>query len=333
MGFFVGVVLAVLVSTVFSCTREEVPEETGREKLVSVLFSPGGLGDQGYNDLILAGFQKVRKECGDIDMVFYTPDSVGQAERIVREWLHASSPYRDEIFVLASSDYEYMLRNVLRDECPDGTVPPEKDMLLFESVNIYSLPVRTLRISTFGASYLAGVSAAAYYGDRPALAVSANQTDRAVLSAVDGFVAGWRHTTSVPVDTVCMAADWTGFVQSEKAYRKMHEWSKVYGFVFPVAGGTNNGIYKYLRENPESMKTAGMDVNQFYLCSDIIGSVLKHIDILIYDSIMEWIGTGDIAASDFYGLEDGYSEWFCPLNVGAGIKEKAIMEEKAYENR
>lgn len=331
--------LITVVSIVFflsgvSCTERKIIHDNLCNKRISVVFSPGGLGDSGYNDLILEGFQRIRRDFpDDVDIMFYMPDSLSQARDILVQWLEAESLYDDELFVLASSDYEDMLRDVFLDIYPDKTAGPEKDLMLLESYNRYSLPVRTLRIASFGASYMAGVQAATEYGTRPALVMAANPYDRPVLSAVCGFIEGWKSASSEKVDTVCMSADWNGFIQSDKAYQKMHEWCNEYGFVFPVAGGTNNGIYKYLRENPGSAKTAGMDVDQSFLCADIIGSVLKHLDNLIYDSLQEWIVRGDMCLKEFYGLEDGYSEWDCPDFPDDGIKGTAVIKEHEYETR
>lgn len=325
----------VLLQACFACTEEYIePEEYTYTKQISVVFSPGGLGDSGYNDLILTGFQKLRKSNPDgVKIMYYMPDSLPQARKILEKWLEQKNAYNDELFVLASSDYENMLKDVLSEQYPDNEIDPEKDILLLESYNQYSLPVYTLRITTFGASYLAGVQAATEYGEKPALVVAANPYDKPVLSAVNGFMEGWKSVSAEKADTLCMAGDWKGFIMAEEAYQGMHEWSKEYGFVFSVAGGTNNGIYRYLREHPGSMKTVGMDIDQSYLCADIIGSVLKHLDNIIYDSLQEWIKSGKIQTMDFHGLIDGYAEWYSPVATDKEIIETAIRKEHEYETQ
>lgn len=328
----IAVIFSLLLSCV-SCGKETYPYDVPAETEVYVMFSPGGLGDQGYNDLILTGFLRLRQAYPDICFIFYTPDSVEEAETIVTDWIAAPAGSGDELFVLASSDYEDMIKGVLDGQSRYDSPGSGKDILLIESSNRDSLPVRTLRISIYGASYLAGLSAAGQYGDRPALVVGANPNDEPVLSAVYGFMDGWKSAAATGIDTVFMSTDWNGFIMSEEAYRKMGEWAQAYGFVFPVAGGTNNGIYKYLREYPGSMKTAGMDTDQSYLCSDIIGSVLKHIDRLVYDAVSQWIETGDIAEEGYCGLHDGYAEWLWPETIDDGTMQTAIRKENEYENR
>lgn len=326
------IAILCLAALTCSCSKPESVQDPAFGKQIRVMFSPGGIGDMGYNDLILAGFQKLRMNRSDISMVFHMPDSLPQAQDIFTDWLDGQGDGKDELFVLASSDYEDMLKEVLeaRERAGSGH-DPAREILLMESSNPDSLPVYTLRISTYGASYLAGISAASKYGDKPALVMAANPYDKPVLSAVDGFTDGWTSAGGSQIDTVCMANDWTGFIMYEEAYSRMDEWSKKYGFIFPVAGGTNNGIYKYLRENPSQMKTAGMDVDQSYLCADIMGSVLKHIDRLVYDTVSEWIDTGDIPAKPYSGLADGYSEWLSDSIADTADIERAKKLERDYE--
>ena len=326
------IVILCLAAMTCSCSKPETVQDPVAGKQIRVMFSPGGIGDLGYNDLILAGFQKLRMDRSDISMVFHMPDSLPQAKDIFTDWLDGQGDGKDELFVLASSDYEDMLKEVLeaRERAGSGH-DPAREILLMESSNPDSLPVHTLRISTYGASYLAGISAASRYGDKPALVMAANPYDKPVLSAVDGFTDGWTSAGGSQIDTVCMANDWTGFIMYEEAYSRMDEWSGKYGFIFPVAGGTNNGIYKYLRENPSQMKTTGMDVDQSYLCADIIGSVLKHIDKLVYDSVSEWIDDGSMREGSFFGLAEGYSEWLCDVKADSAMVEKAIKLENDYE--
>lgn len=325
--------LLILLLLSVSCSKGELPKEDTAIKKIHVMYSPGGLGDSGYNDLILSGFQRIRLDCPEVCMIFYTPASIEDAQTIMYKWLNDSNTSDDELFVLASSDYENMLRELLERDFSESETVKEKDILLFESPNSYSLPVSTMRISIFGASYLAGISAADSCGDMPALVVGANPKDEPVLSAVYGFIEGWKSRSRSAIDTVYMSTDWNGFIQSEKAYQKMHEWSKTYGFVFSVAGGTNNGIYRYLRENPGTMKTTGMDVDQSYLCSDIIGSVLKHIDRLVYNMMTGWIETGKISAKEYYGLSDGYAQWLWPNEIDSDLMRTAIRLENEYEDR
>lgn len=117
----------------------------------------------------------------------------------------------------------------------------------------------------------------------------------------------------------------------------MSDWSKEYGYIFPVAGGSNAGIYRYSRENEDSPFLAGMDIDQSGLSNKITGSVIKEIDRLIFEYLMEWSTTGTMPKAQLYGLESGYADWkLSPLyeveykDVMEQIRQQAITKEKEY---
>lgn len=53
-----------------------------------------------------------------------------------------------------------------------------------------------------------------------------------------------------------------------------------------------------------------MDIDQSSLSTRITGSVIKNIDVLICQYLLEWIHTGTMPESQLYGLDSGYADWF-----------------------
>lgn len=320
---FVAVVLA-------SCSKEDdlVPDAVTPQ--VIFLFSPGGLGDMSYNDCILEGLQQFKMENIDIDTYLYSPRSLEEAERIFSDWLVRPGNGIPVLFVLASNDYEPMAEKYLAE----SSLPDGKSILLFESDKQYAdANIRTFQISTFGASYLAGSTATLCTGGRKALAVLANDSDHPISVTRDGFVEGFGGECDVEY----LAEDWTGYVQASLTYQKMSTWSKEYGFIFPVAGGSNAGIYRYSREYEDSPFLAGMDIDQSGFSNRITGSVIKHIDRLVYEYLTEWTQTGFMPEARLYGLESGYADWqLSPLfeheynDAVNGLRQQAINKEKKY---
>ena len=313
-----------------ACQDVDEPVIESAAPQIVFLFSPGGLGDMSYNDCILEGVQRFRMEYPETDIYIYSPESLAEAERIFSDWLLLPESDIPALFVLATSDYEPIAEKYLNDR----DLTSNKSILLFESRKQYADPgIHTFQISMYGASYLAGATASLCCGASKALAVLANDSDSPIGIAKDGFIAGFSGIC----DVTYLADDWTGYVQSSLTYRKMSEWSKDYGFIFPVAGGSNAGIYRYSRENPDSPFLAGMDIDQSMLSDRITGSVIKNIDRLVCEYLTQWTTTGTMPGNRLYGMESGYADWLLSPSyteeygaVVERLRQSAIEKEKEY---
>lgn len=313
-----------------ACSKEDDPVADAMQPRIIFLFSPGGLGDMSYNDCILEGVQRFKLEQPETDIYIYSPESVEEAEKIFSDWLVRPESNIPVLFVLATSDYEPVAEKYLKEH----SLTANKSILLFESRKRYSDPnIHTFQISMYGASYLAGATATRCCGDKKALALLANDSDSPIGIARDGFIAGFQGNCDVEY----LADDWTGYIQSSLAYQKMSDWSKDYGYIFPVAGGSNSGIYRYSRENEDSPFLAGMDIDQSRLSDKITGSVIKEMDRLIFEYLTEWVTAGTMPEARLYGLESGYVDWkLSPLyeaeyeGIMEQTRQQAIIKEQAY---
>lgn len=327
-GFAIWAILSVLLFT--SCQSSDEPGLESIHPQIIFLFSPGGLGDMSYNDCILEGVQRFKLEQPETDIYIYSPESLDEAEKIFSDWLVRPESNIPVLFVLATSDYEPIAEKYLKEH----SLTANKSILLFESRKRYNDPhIHTFQISMYGASYLAGATAALCCGDKKALALLANDSDSPIGIARDGFIAGFQGDCDVKY----IADDWTGYIQSYFTYQKMSDWSKEYGYIFPVAGGSNAGIYRYSRENADSPFLAGMDIDQSGLSHKITGSVIKEIDRLIFEYLMEWSKTGTMPEAQLYGLESGYADWkLSPLyeaeykDIMGQTRQQAITKEIEY---
>ncbi|MDE7414026.1 MAG: BMP family ABC transporter substrate-binding protein [Muribaculaceae bacterium] len=281
---------------------------------IIVLYGPGGLGDQGYMDCILSGVQMFkRKHYSEVDMYQYSPSTMEEAARLVNDWLSLPQSNVPALFVVASSDYELLITESLSRH----SLTNNKRMLMFENDTHLDLPVTIFQMSMYGASYLAGVTAAEYVrnlgedtGTKNALILLAHPNDKTIAKSGVGFKAGFDSAAPDAVAyTEYLADDWTGYASAQTAYQRMSKWSKDYAFVFPVAGGSNQGIFRYTREYPDSPLTAGMDIDQSGLSRNIMGSVIKHIDKVVFDFMETWLSTGELPESTVFGLESGYVDW------------------------
>ncbi len=330
--------LSVMTVAIAGCSGSaDEPAASAPTPQIVMLYGPGGLGDQGYNDQVLVGVQNFKKTYHEkVDLYQYSPGSIEEAERLLTDWLSLPESNVPALFVAGSSDYEELLKEVLGKK----SLTSNKRLLFFESDNENSLPVTTFKLSMYGASYLAGITAAANSAlqtDRKdVLVLLAHPHDGVIASAGRGFQDGFNDCqTGAKAFTEYLADDWTGYVSAQQAYQRMGEWANAYSFIFPVAGGSNQGVYRYTREAYDPPLTAGMDVDQSGLSRSITGSVIKRIDKVIYNYLETWLLTGELPESRAYGLESGYTDWqlspnfpqFKPMVEAA--RAEAVKKEKA----
>ncbi len=324
-------ILSLFAVAVSSCSSADEPQEaTTQEKVVVFLFSPGGLGDMSYNDCILEGVQRFKMKHPEIDTYIYSPDSLQEAEKIFSDWLERPASNIPVLFALGSSDYEPMAEKHLAER----SMTENKSILLFESQKQYKDEnIHTFQISMYGVSYLAGIVAKVCLGEKEPLVILANNSDSPIGIAKEGFIAGYGDNCDVEY----LADDWTGYVSATLVYQKMSDWAAGYGFIFPVAGGSNGGIYRYSREFDDCPYLAGMDIDQSNLSNKITGSVIKHIDRLIYEYLTEWALSGSMPENQLYGIESGYVDWQLSsrykdsfYELVSSHRQEAINKEKEY---
>lgn len=333
--------LASLSLVSSGCSSEEdepVPPPSEPTPQIIVMYGPSGLGDQGYMDCILTGVQKFKRaHYAEVDMYQYSPTTMEEAERLLSDWLSLPQSNIPALFVVASSDYEALVTEALSEY----SLTDNKRMLMFENDTQLDLPITIFQMSMYGASYLAGVTAAEYVrslgedaANKDALILLAHPNDVTIAKSGAGFQEGFNSGgIDAKAFTEYLAEDWTGYVSAQAAYQRMSTWSKNYAFVFPVAGGSNQGVYRYTREYPDSPLTAGMDVDQSGLSRNITGSVIKHIDNVVYDFMETWLSTGELPESTVFGLESGYVDWLLSPNYSQyqpivdAARQEAIRKE------
>lgn len=326
-------ILFVIALLMGGCSDEEDSSRENRyaSKQVIVLFSPGSIGDMGYNDQVLRGVQQVKKE-KDFLLLFSSPSSLEEARRIFEEWLEMDTDDVDCLFVLGGNEYEDMAR-----ECLIGGKYPDKKVLLFETLDT-EIPAYTFCISMYGACYLAGGVAVPFAPDHAAV-LCGNRNDATVARAAEGFAKGYTDHGGKVVDTYFLADDWTGYAMPDSAYRAVARLAGEYSYLFPLAGGSNLGMYRYSREYPDDFYMTGMDVDQSGYSSRITCSVVKNIDRLIGYYLDLWLENEPMPHHEIYGLESGYidvvvspgyEETLRP--IVSSLRDKAVEEENKFLN-
>lgn len=332
----------ILLNSIFfgfvSCSHEVIDEkdiESLRGVHITFMFPPEGLGDEGYNDLILIGLQRFYMAYPEISLSISCPETLDEANKKFSDWL-SHTPKEGcsrDLFVLASSDYEKLAEQVKTLQSKENI---KREVLLFESTNRNKLPLAYFSTTMYGASWLSA-QAVSEVGIRSPLIIGAYEGEVVTQSSIKGFTDGFMNQSGVTPAISYLSQDPSGFAMAKEAYENMSFWGQNYNFIFPVAGGSNIGIYRYLREYPRGCYTAGMDLEQSGVCANIMLSIVKKMDLLVEYYLTTWLEEGGFPAPTIYGLESGYvdcivSPYFKEVLESSIIKkrEEAIQYEKEY---
>lgn len=341
----VAVMLLTMGYCAISCNKDDDTsnaETPAVQSEVLVLFSIAGLGDGSYNDQILRGIKLMENEHSQgMAIRFITPANLEEVESVCTSWWENVDKTDEKgrlprrLLVLASSDYVDIARRVFAN----AEMNINRCVLAFEAEDNgdETEQIRTFGISMYGASWLAGRTAREL-GCKHPLVLLGNGQDNTIYDARDGFVEGFGQSEDgLSAVTEALADNFSGYGLPTELYKKMHDYDGQYDFIYAMAGGSNMGAYRYLRENPEcGIYTAGMDTDKSAYSTLIVGSMVKRIDLVLYDHLTNWYHQKDLPRYQFYGLESGYINWqiadrYPQLKAGVDANwQTAIKKEKEY---
>ena len=270
---------------------------------VEIVFSPEGVGDQGYNDKILYGLQQAALKHG-LTLGIHIPLVKEQAVEIYSEWL--AREYDDDceraLFIFSGSEYEEFLDSLALPE------DPRKDVMMFETDRHHE-GIYTFNIGCYAASYLAGVMSVFQDDDmqQKALVLAANPHDRNVKRTVDGYRDGYLAGGGDGCDVIYLSdKPDKGYNRQEEAYQICVQNFGDYFYYFPVAGASNKGVYRFSREYCDFV--VGMDSDMSIFSTFIGMSVVKHIDRAINDILESLLQYKDIPYHQNFTYSSGYEE-------------------------
>lgn len=279
-----------------ACTiRDFFEKPDSPEHLVRVLFSSGGLGDLSFNDGILRGIlEEKEKTC--FRLYYTSPADMVQAEQIIRQWQEEDNP-ESCYTILVGSEYAELIHRLRFDEF--------RSNWLILDTSEREMNITALRYYGFGVSFLTGM-AVRLYTHADTVAFVGGQNLDFIEECRNGFQDGFIHAGGREVLSSYLSDTPEGFASADKAYRLADSLYQKYTFIYAVAGGSNNGIYEYLRKNPNvGGYTNGVDVDQSDYSDRILGSVVKNIGECAGEYIREWVQGNPITEYKVYGLQSG----------------------------
>lgn len=328
--------LCVSVCALWACTDIEHIDTPSPGQKICVLFAPNGLGDNGYNDQILRGVVQFANndEFANVEVDYYNPMSLNDGVRIIDEWCDTALEKRNSLLVLASAVYKDTLTSRLQRKPLDTSC---RQVLMFETDEVNLPSVMTFNMSMYGTAYMAG-ALAGEMSFSPLIAL-ANPSDKPIRMAADGFREGYAayHDNAETVDVIHLSDTDAGYAMADSVYRLMYDWGIRYNFIFPVMGGSNMGVFRYMREYPRDLYTVGTDVDQSHLCNQMVGSMVKHIDRVVEEYLTRWAAGEELPKHVVYGLESDYVDWVPSYNFNGvfddvlnSVRTEAEEKEGAY---
>lgn len=328
-------ILGIMV--LLSCSGNDdnamsLDEYTPRKATVTLMVTPNGLGDNGYNDAAAEGFFAFGKETGTW-LRLLLPKDYQEAEQMYRHWLTDNADQDSAVLILGSSEYEQMARQNSRFKYQDSTKSGCR-VLLFES-NARIEGVSTVMVSHYGVSYLAGAMSQNFN----TLILAATPGIPALEESIAGFndarelYAGSQYDMPCKTMLQYLADSEAGFAMPDSAYRHMarlEDEEFMYDeMIFPLLGGSEAGVLRFLNDNEfTSSLMIGMDIDQTGQSSRIPFSVVIRIGDVLNRYLNDWLSGQEWPAGQKLGMKDGAAD----IVITTHFFDNLIVFDQRYED-
>lgn len=295
--------LLITVLILLNCSDNESENDiikVGKAE-VTLLVTPNGLGDNGYDDVAARGIFAFMEESG-VPVRLLQPGNMAEAETMYLQWLSHNASADSMVLVAGSSAYEELLKRI-----PPSLTGRGSRVLLFES-NERIEGVSTLMVSRYGAAYLAGAMSKEF----DAFIFAAAPGFSTLEDAIAGFRAG--HSANSSGDrqlTLQYLADGEeGFAMPDSAYHTIYRRAEQYWdydeMIFPLLGGSGMGITKFLNGDDFTQALSiGMDVDQAGQSRRIPFSMVIRIGDMIKSYLEDWLTGKEWPSARRPGLAEG----------------------------
>ena len=181
--------------------------------------------------------------------------------------------------------------------------------------------------------------------------VLANPENAPLLEAAAGFFDGQKASGGLcsPNEDVYLLADHAGegFDAQDKLFNLAYQLEQSgYRFVFPVCGGSSQGLYSYTRTRSdgahETFYTCGLDVDQQAYSKQVAFSLIKRYDQMVEDYLLDWAEEQPIESWLYCDIANGYASFVVSDLYSDGLEDTALWEaltneaiqaEQNYRNR
>ena len=305
----------VTLGTFVACDDDEAIL-TDDKPLVTLITDYIGTDDQGYQSLVYQTAAQWEKR-EDINVNILLPKSKKTAEEMFTKWPEQTRELSKALLIVASHNYQEML-DQHRLELNEN-----QQVIAFEG----KAPHQSQGFSTFtfnrnGAAYLAGKMASKCKD----IVVIAGEGQPYINKAWQAFQQGLegQHTFNVTY----LAFDNEGFNRPDSAYHATAQHPDA--FLFPLAGKSNLGVYRYLQECewPHQLMAAGMDVDCNARSERIPFSIVLHVDRLMNHYLQLWLDGQPLPLHKTWGMASGMVE----VVLNSAFTQQLDVKPADYEN-
>ncbi|MGB4826433.1 MAG: BMP family ABC transporter substrate-binding protein [Paracoccaceae bacterium] len=269
------------------------------DRPVALIISQSGLGDQSYNDLAYAGFERALADTGLTGKTVESKEIVAQADEILRRASDAG-------FGLVL-DLEYAHGDPIKTVAKDY---PDTDYVILNQV-VEGANIASIVFKEQEGSYLAGVLAAGMtmqtgvegINDKPVLGVIGGTKSAGIDKFIVGFIEGAR---SVNPDIDVKVGYSNNFadpaVGLQMANAMFDEGADI---IYHIAGGTGIGVIEAAKER--GAFAIGVDTDQDALApGHVLTSMIKRGDVAV-ERIVKDYAAGNFPAGKTIdlGLAEG----------------------------
>lgn len=319
----------------FACSNSESVGVSGKNSgiaNITLVASINGIGDNSYNDQILAGLFRLYENQG-VPFRLVQPESIDEAKSLVKAWLKENADTDSSLLILASSEYVGLAQKLDVHFTGDGN-----KVLLFEAdsaglpQNIYSFS-----IDRYGASYLTG----AILGDYPNIILASAPGFSTLETSIEGYKKGYEaHKTVKDSLTIVYLSDTendeAAFNNIELAYKTTlsilyAQDTNHVSAIFPLLGGAIKGARRAMIDYPLSGDfMIGMDVDQSGVLPKVPFTQTIAIKEIVVRYLEEWLSGKEWPRFRSLGLGDGATSIVFNKNFG-DTENFEVRHDKYYD--
>ena len=269
---------------------------------VGLAYDIGGRGDQSFNDMAAAGLDKAKKEFGV---------TASESEAASDE---SESAKEDRLINMADAGYNPIIAvGFAYSEAVGKVAPQYKDIkfaIIDDSANEGD-NITNLVFAEEQGSFLVGAAAALKSKSGTVGFVGGVNTPH-IQKFQAGYEAGAKAVNDkfvVKSTYLTQPPDFTGFGDPAKGKTAAAgEFDAGADVVFHAAGGSGTGVFEAAKA--AGGKAIGVDSDQYLTASAdlkpvIMTSMLKHVDVAVYDFIKGFIDGSPMTGTHTFDLKDG----------------------------